>query len=445
MSQLVGLIGLSLAAVVGVVLLDRAIARPVAVLWAIVATTFLDAAFENQLLGLRYASVKILLTDVLFGIVAAAGVARHLRLRSRPGILYLVYGFGLLALLSVARGVPLYGESALNEFRFYLAFAGTILYFSSVAWDQRMREAFARSIVGLGVALGVLVVLRWANVFAGLPIGPLQAEFGRTIAVLSGPQSFPFAEAFFVTLPAIGGRERLKHQRVLAVAFLAFGILLNRRTMWLAMLVGAVVLASRNREWAKRMAGLGLVLVLVGATAYLVLPPEQLPVETEDELAFSPTDTGTLEWRLQGWAELVRSMPDDIVTRLIGEPSGAGYQRDVEVGTVGSNPHSLPVQTLLRTGALGLLALLALYGLVIRGLMRYDRPDPPGLVPIGILLTLVVVHGVWILAWRPGPEQSVLLGLAVSAVIAGRAGGAGRALPAWRPRESVPRYPAVRS
>ena len=65
------------------------------------------------------------------------------------------------------------------------------------------------------------------------------------------------------------------------------------------------------------------------------------------------------------------------------------------------SPHNFYVQTLLRGGALGLLALIALHGILLRGLLQHAKQDEaarPILLCMAVLIAsqLVLLSRVWI-------------------------------------------------
>ena len=70
----------------------------------------------------------------------------------------------------------------------------------------------------------------------------------------------------------------------------------------------------------------GPVLALSGAvSAYVALGGS-----SGEESVFRPAaGTGTLDWRIQGWSELLEGLSDRPVEWLIGEPLGSGFTRVV--------------------------------------------------------------------------------------------------------------------
>jgi hypothetical protein len=89
---------------------------------------------------------------------------------------------------------------------------------------------------------------------------------------------------------------------------------------------------------------------------------------------------------------------------------------------------------MLRTGVVGLVALIALTAGLLRALWRLDRGSGaatgPGLFGPDVLLALVAMQFVWFITWVPGAEQGIVTGLAI-ALVAARPRA--RAAPAFGP------------
>jgi len=106
---------------------------------------------------------------------------------------------------------------------------------------------------------------------------------------------------------------------------------------------------------------------------------------------------------------------------MAGQPFGSGFARRVEGSNVVSHPHNFYIETMLRSGFVGLLALIALTAGLLRALWRLGRARPDGgLFGLDVLPALVAMQLVWFITWVPGSEQGFVTGLAV-AVVAARA------------------------
>ena len=205
-------------------------------------------------------------------------------------------------------------------------------------------------------------------------------------------------------------------------------VLLNRRTVWLTMIIGIAVLMVRGRQLRRRAVAMVIGGVLLAVAAYVALGGSN-----GEESALRPAaGTGTLDWRIEGWSALLEGLSN--IEWLIGEPLGSGFTRVVQGLEVETEPHNFYVTTLLRAGVVGLLALIALTFALLRALWRAPPGDGGGLLSTGVFPALLAMQAVWFLVWETGMEQGILTGLAVG-IVAARSRGA----PVPQPRLREPR------
>ena len=76
--------------------------------------------------------------------------------------------------------------------------------------------------------------------------------------------------------------------------------------------------------------------------------------------------------------------------------------------------HNFYLTTLLRTGAIGLLALIVLTGGLLRVLWRTPAGGSGGLLGVDVFPALLVMQLIWLVTWTPGIEQGIITGLAVA-------------------------------
>ena len=376
----------------------------------------LQAVFVERVPSLYLKDTRIELSDVLFALVVAAGLARLLRVRRYSPLLRWLLLLGIALVVSLGRGMLKFGpQQSVNDFRQYLQFAGPALYFatfppSAWLWDRIGRIWLAAA----GVMVG-LVTLRWLDVFAGVHLGVPAEQFGNdtAIRVVDGPYTFFLATAAVLTLPAWVQRgRRARRLRWLSVLLLLFVMLLDRRTVWLAMLVGVVVLLLRNRRFGRRALAMLAGAAVVTSLVFVAFPRSG---SDQEPLARSATSGGTLTWRVEGWSELVLSWSENPANWLVGQPFGSGFARRVEGSEVVSHPHNFYIETMLRSGVAGLLALIALTAGLLRALWRLGRPNRAGgLFGPDVLPAMVAMQLVWFITWVPGSEQGIVTGLAIA-------------------------------
>lgn len=408
---------LALLGTLGVLALDALIRRPVAVTSVILALIVLSTAVEDGTLrSVELAGFRVSPADIGFSLVAGAAVLRYLRLaRTSPQQKTLV-ALGAVCVASLLFGIssgPI--DGAVNEFRNYLAFVGPALYFSTVETSRETREGMSRAWMWTGVALGILVVLRWASAFGGFSLGIFDTSSGTTLRVIDGPPTLTIAAvALVLLLPGIHGRDlRRKREEQVGAALLLISVVLNRRALWIALVVVLVVLVARDRRVGRRVTSF----VVAGAVLFAIAVPLLATQDEEDDSVAVPvTDTDNLEWRLEGWEALVDSGPSQPDEFLVGLPFGTGYERSIEGVERASTPHNFYLQTYLRTGIIGVTALLLVYSLTIPALASRGLDDDSIPFARGHLLLLLVMQVVWLFAWLPLAEQGIILGLAVAAM-----------------------------
>ena len=166
--------------------------------------------------------------------------------------------------------------------------------------------------------------------------------------------------------------ERARRLTRLGVVLLLFVVVLNRRTVWLALLVGVAVIMLRNRRLGRRAVVMVAAAAVITAAVYLALP--RLGRESG---RLTSSGTGTLDWRIEGWQALLETWSRDPVSWLIGQPFGSGFARRVEGMEVVLEAHNFYLTTLLRTGTVGLVALIVLTGGLLRVLWRTPAGRQP--------------------------------------------------------------------
>jgi hypothetical protein len=404
-----GVLGL----IVVLILIDVVIRRPVVAAGLILAATVLEAALVNTVVGISPGGVSITLTDAVLTLVTVAAVGRLLRISPITGAQWLVALLGAIAVFSLARGIMQFGaQTAVNEFRSFLAFFGAALYFSTVdithMFPDRLRTVWLWGASGMAV----LVLARWASWLVGMPIGVFEAEYDSAVRVLDGPQTFFLAIGFMLTLPAWRAAANNVMLRRVSLLLGIGVILLNRRTVWATLIIGLLVLALRDQRLGRRLA----VILTVGAIAtsvFLINLPE-MPTADGSTVATAVTDTGTLEWRLRGWADLLADGPDTLTDLVFGNPMGSGYTRQLGGVTVEHQPHNFYLHVYLRLGVVGLMLLAVLYAAAVSTLLRASKGRPESIATL--LLVVLSAQFVWQLTWAPGLEQGILVGLVAATI-----------------------------
>jgi hypothetical protein len=420
MIELLGLgVGLLIVGAFSVALLEMLVRRADIGAGFVLVGMLLQAIFVERVPSLYLKDTRVELSDVLFALVVAAGLARLLRVQRYSPLLRWLLLLGIVLVVSLLRGMLTINlQGSVNDFRQYLQFAGPALYFATFPPSAWLSDRIGRIWLAAAGVMVALVTLRWLDVFAGVHLGVPAEQFGNdtAIRVIDGPYTFFLATAAVLTLPAWVQRgRRARRLRWLSVVLLLFVMLLDRRTVWLAMLVGVVVLL-RNRRFGRRALAMLAGVAVVTSLVFVAFPGSS---SAQEPLARSATSTGTLTWRVVGWSELVSTWSENPANWLVGKPFGSGFERRVEGSEVVSHPHNFYIETMLRTGVVGLLALIALTAGLLRALWRLGRVGGAGgLFGPEVLPTLVAMQFVWFITWVPGSEQGIVTGLAIAVAAA---------------------------
>ncbi|MFV1990598.1 MAG: O-antigen ligase family protein [Acidimicrobiales bacterium] len=411
MMAILQLLALVVAAGVALFLVDVLIRRPVAVAWLVLMLVVLEALIDSTEISVFISGFRISPSDVGFALIAGAATFRLIKVERRTSAQVLLVVLGSVGVANLVRGM---GGGAIEVpfpgFRTYLAFVSPALYFSTVTLDIETRRGIANAWFWAGAAMAAVVVTRWVGRVSGTDLGIFDATYDAAIRVLSGPQTMFVASGAVVLL--LGGIDTsgsaARRERQMGAVLMVMAIILNRRTAWLALAVALAILLFRNRSAGRRMAKViaASVVILAASLGFILNSAGEL-----SSAAQGVTDSGTLSWRVEGWAELLQTQPQGPVDYLFGLPFGNGYARTIDGVTVTVSPHNFFIQTFLRSGIIGLGALMAVLWISMKAALS-GPPDERGQLSDNHLVILLAMLVVWLLTWTPGAEQGLILGLA---------------------------------
>jgi hypothetical protein len=405
-------LGLLVAGVLGVALLEVLISRADVAAALVLGSVVVQAYFVDRVPALALpGGVQVYVTDMVVALVVGAAVLRLLRLRHFARYQRWLLLLGVLLLVSLVRGVAAFGmQPSIADFRMYLFFAGVAVYFATFVPSDRLYDRIGRIWLAMTIPMMTLVCLRWLAVFAGIDLGVPAEKFGSdaAIRVIDGPFNFFLAHAFVLTIPTWLRGEQERWIRWVSVLLLLFVLVLNRRTVWLAIVVGVAIVMLRDRRLGRRALLLVALGAVMSAVAFVWLGGLK---EGSEPLVQS--GSGNLTWRLEGWEALVDAWSHSWTDWAVGQPVGSGFARQVEGLETNVHPHNYYIEIMIRTGVVGLLALLALTVGLLRALWRTSARDA-GLLGPGILPALLAMQIVWFLTWVPGSEQGLVTGLAIA-------------------------------
>jgi len=372
--------------------------------------------------------LHISLGDLVYMCTLAAGVIRavqRIKVITPPRVLAICY-LSLFA-LSLFRGLSTYGiATASNASRSFLGSLLAFLYFLDVDVDDWAIKRYIKIYLAFGGALCLIALLA----YAGLPVG------GAAIAIARGgvpdPRVLPASSAAAICIAGVMSLavyQYRKHGMVaqcLPIIFFAFAIYLRHRTVWVMMLACFLAMPLVDSRLFRRVIPAALVAAVVvgGLAVYGTTHREGVD---EADFAQSATNTGTWEWRVNGWVELFFDSEQTPLTVVAGKSMGGDFWRiDPETHlAITVAPHDEFLTEYLRVGLIGALCILLFTLQPLWGLRSSLRRDPLSAYPSVSMWILVVValvaYGV---PYALEPHQYALVGIANALVSRrGRANG----------------------
>jgi hypothetical protein len=394
----------------------------------LLGSTLMDAFFANAVPSLTLpGDMRVGSTDIIATLVLCAAFARLLRMRRLSTYQRWLILFIILAVLSLVRGVIAFGvQTSVSDFRLMEFWIASAVYFATMPPSRAVYDRIAKLWVWMTVPLMVIVLARWLDVFAGIDLGVPPERFGAddaAIRVIDGPYTFFLAQGFILTLPFWRSDQRARAIRVLGILLLLFVVLLDRRTAWVALLAGIITLMVHDRRLGRRAMWQVVTILGVGIGAYSIL---RIAASSGEPLAQGASNTASVTWRIEGWATLVTQWAKSPANWFIGEPFGTSFRRLIDGSETLSGPHNFYIEILLRTGALGLLALLVFTVGLLVATWR-SSTEEAGVFGSGVVSALLMMQLTWFLTWTPGIEQGIVTGIAISLA----------ALPKYRLRDAT--------
>ena len=414
---------LGLAATFGVVVmvaaLDAMIRRPQFTAGLLLGHLVLEFS-DLELPFLALGGVSVYIKDLVSVLILSAATARLLRAHRLERVQQALIALAFLVILSLLRGLPVFGlQIAVNESRHWLVFLGTALYFSTVSATPHLLERVGRAWVAAAAALSVLALVRWAVLVAGVSTSPglLRNPGGTEFSVLQSQEALLVASAVFLLAPAWrpGGKQL---HRNLSVVFLAVVVLLQHRTILVALIAGLAYLLWRQPDLGRRLGGVLVVGALVaGALSLVALGRDAAEIQAD------VTNEQTFTWRFEGWQALLASNgPEGVVESSLGKPFGVGWERRVGRSFVESSPHNMYIETYLRMGVLGvgLLIFILVAAFMRLNDRRFSAGEAARLLAPYVLPPLLFFSAVYGLAYHPEVPVALALGLSVAASLSQR-------------------------
>lgn len=381
------------------------------VIWIFVAETLIVIQPRLPL------GVQLFLPDLLFLLIGVAGMLRIFKVRlQRHHYAWLI--FGAVLMISFALGVLKHGTQAGVEFRLFFYFWAGIWYLMTFQLTVEQLDKIMRTYMVAAAVMVVLVIMRWVTLALGMDIARYWNESGTSLRVFDAAQTFFLAQAFLIGLYAYLNKTGPAWWRVLLPILFVCVVVLQHRTVWAVTLASiAIIFLLSGKVRSKAVSTFVLAGVLGAAVLLPFLVGGKLDT-VQRSLAHSVEEVGqrdsTLAWRVESWKTLIEQWAyGGPVVNMIGNPFGAGFSRHIELAQkeLTQNPHNHYVYALLRSGLIGLLAMLAVYYMALRTLWRNRARPAMHLVDAKLLIALVVGQLMYFISYPAHYSQLIALGL----------------------------------
>ncbi len=401
----------------------------------LVAVTLIVALYRSCLVGaalvLAMAAVKawfVELPGIELGVMLYPGDAVSLALAVSGTLRIALKGalrvppsaliFAGMLLLSFVLGLSEFGQSAGVDFRVIFAFIAGVFYFSSFEIDSTLLFSLARLWIGAACVLMLIAWFVWIADAAGLAMARKWIDADPTgvkFRVLNSGITYMIGVASVVLLHLLMNRQIAARWWPLLPILGGTVLVLQHRSVWVATFFSAlpvVILADRGRARMLWFAGtVGLIAIALIPFMSHRLSGVSNSVSLQAERATN-LSKGTSGGRIRAWEQLLKDWSKlSLGRQLIGKPFGSSY------GGLTNAPHNCYLQIMYRTGYIGLLAMLAMYGgTVIRLLRRRHKEAAGEKGGETLLLGLMIGQLAFFVPYGFTSEQGVLLGTALAYV-----------------------------
>jgi hypothetical protein len=363
--------------------------------------------------------IKLFIPDLVFLLIGMAGVLRIFTIKlHREHYVWLLFGAALM--LSFALGVIQYGTKAGVEFRAYFYFWAGVWYFMTFPLSTADVDKIARSWVFASAILVVVVSLRWVAQALGMDIARYWNDGGGSLRVFNAAQTYFLATAFLIAFYSHLNKTGPKWWGSLLPLLLVCIVVLQHRTLWVVTVVSIGVLFLAAGKIRSKAVSTFLVAALVGTAVLVPLFTGGKLDTVQQSLVHSVQEVGqensTMTWRVQSWRALVEQWAHGgPVVNLIGYPFGSGYERHIEAtqNELTQSPQSQYVTVLMRTGMIGIVAMLAVYYLAIKAMRRINSHASSQTVDSKLLLALLIGQLLFFITYSVHYSQLIPLGLSL--------------------------------
>jgi hypothetical protein len=330
----------------------------VAVVITIALDLFLGAYYGMEL------GINVYADDIACLVLLSAGACVALRTRRfSRGRCWPVFTLLALVLINLARGASEFGlkpagNSARSLTYLIVPFVAVILLRPALRISP---HRLARWLTGLGCALTVAAVFRWAGALS-IPEDVLVGN-RAVIRVVPAEYALLIGQAVLaiVALQLIRGVRWWTFG--IAGMLIATTLALQHRSVWVATAIGLMWLAvgsfrSSQKRWFQLAGATCIALTVAAVTLFATGGIDRVELLVQTNLNETQQKDSTWSWRVDGFVEAMdRLFSSDASEIVFGPPSGRDLGSDVRTAA-SVYIHSRYVETLAHYGLLGGLALV---------------------------------------------------------------------------------------
>ena len=333
-------------------------------------------------------------------------IVRSVRL-DRKLYTFLMAVFVVMIVQSALRGVMVFGvvSEFLSDLRKYLYFIVAILYFWKMPF-KRMDDEFWKKLEIIFWCITIYMWVIMAFYFAGHPLGERASQ---------RPLLADYAIVYTIYLAIRWYQDMvLKKSGKISRTTLVFTVTLifNRfNTTWasLGVAVGVLLLGrlwDKNHGKISNIFYIQLAAVILGAVYFMRFGNDVTEALIETTEKFDASQDNTFSSRIELWKSLMTFVKGHYA--VIGYPFGSGFHAIYRGSKWQVSPHNGYLEVLLRSGYIGLAALVGSMITIITKALRQHM-----ILPVMILATCMTY---WI-SYSLTLEQGVFIGLCVRAVL----------------------------
>ena len=344
--------------------------------------------------------------DFVVALMLLILIVRGIQLNRRLFTIFFAI-FMVMAIQSMVRGGMTFGISSafLGDLRKYLYFIVCILYF----WLMPMKKMDQTFWKGLNILFWCITVYMWIILifyYAGYPLGeranqrPLLADYAIIYTIY-------IAVRWYQDL-VLSQKPKLSFTTLLFTATL----ILNRfNTTWTALAVAVGILMigrfwTRDHQKFEPRFYLQVVVMIAGAFFLMHNAGGVTESLVETSNKFDANQENTFSSRIELWKSLLTLVKGHYA--WIGYPFGTGFHATYRGDKWQATPHNGYLETLLRTGYIGVMAMLASMILLLKRAIQKKN-----LLPIMICAACMTY---WV-SYSLTLEQGALIGICAQMVL----------------------------